>query len=588
MSATNALTRLLDPLARFHDTVAAAPDRLAVVDGTDHLDFAELDRRTARIAALLTARGAGPGHRVGVSLPRGADLLVALLAVWRAGAAYVPLDPAYPKDRLAYMVERADVRTVLTGNGSTTTTWPTGVEALPLPGRDATRAAATPVEATPRDPAYVIFTSGSTGAPKGVQTTRGGVASLISGLELAGLYDAEPRVVAWNASISFDASVQQWVRVCRGDTIVVIGETERTDPAKLRTLLDEHGVDDLDLTPSHWEFLRDSLLAPAIGGRPLRLFMGGEPVPRATWRELAAARERGEIETVNLYGPTECTVDATTAWIEGPEPHIGRPLPGVVARVLGEDLAELPDGTAGELYLAGPGVAHGYVGNPALTAQRFVAYPFARGERMYRTGDKVRRLPDGSLAYLGRTDRQVKIRGYRVELGEIETTLAGHPDVRAVAVTVHHDAEAGDRLAAYYVPADGTSPAPDTLRDHLAAALPPYMVPSAYVGLDTMPLTVNGKVDTAALPDPGDAPADGHIAPEGELETLIAGVWGEVLGREQVGADDDFFALGGHSLLALRVVARLKKQLGIVMPVKEVYRHPSLRDLARHITTLTP
>ncbi|RLU86323.1 amino acid adenylation protein [Streptomyces griseocarneus] len=587
----NSPTRLPDPLARFRQTVADAPGRLAVVDGTARVDFAELDRRTALVAARLRARGVAPGHRVGVSLPRSAGLLVALLAVWRAGAAYVPLDPAHPQDRLASMVKQAGVRIVLT-DPEAGTAWPAGVETLSLNDADAWRSTAEGlagfIGVAPADPAYVIFTSGSTGTPKGVQTTRGGVASLITGLELAGAYDTNPRVVAWNASISFDASVQQWARVCRGDTIVIVGETERTDPARLRELLDTHAVDDLDLTPSHWEFLRDSLLTPTADGRILRLFMGGEPVPPATWQELAAARRRGELEAVNLYGPTECTVDATTAWIEGDAPHIGRPLPGVVARVLGEDLTELPDGTEGELYLSGPGLAHGYVGRAALTAQRFVADPSARGERMYRTGDKVRRLPDGTLAYLGRTDRQIKIRGYRVEPGEIEHTLTGHPDIRSATVTVHHDAEAGDRLVAYYVPADGASPGPDALREHLAAALPPYMVPTAYVPLDAMPLTVNGKTDLAALPEPLDAVLpDGHIAPEGEAETLIAEVWAEVLGRERVGADDDFFALGGHSLLALRVVARLKKRMGVTMRVKDVYQHPSLRALAHHVGTLT-
>ncbi|MEU1818957.1 non-ribosomal peptide synthetase [Streptomyces roseifaciens] len=580
----------LDPIARFHQVVATAPDRVAVLDEDRRLTFAELDRLTARVADRLAARGIGRGTRVGVGLPRGADLLVALLAVWRAGAAYVPLDPAHPLERLVRMVRDADVTTVLAepGNG---VAWPAGVHVAPVheAGGDA-RAAE--VAAAPLDPAYVIFTSGSTGVPKGVQATRGGVAALIGGLEETGVYADRPRVVGWNASISFDASVQQWARVCRGDTVVVIGEARRTDPVKLRELLDAHRVDDLDLTPSHWELLRETLLGPAAEGRTLRLFMGGEPVPDATWRELGEARARGGLEAVNLYGPTECTVDATAAWIGGPGPHIGRPLPGFAARVLDASLTPVPDGVAGELYLAGPQLAHGYVGRPGLTAQRFVADPFATGQRMYRTGDKVRALADGTFAYLGRADRQIKIRGYRVELGEIEAALAGHPGVRAAAVTVHHSPEAGDRLVAYYVRAREAAPGADGLREHLAGVLPSYMLPSAWIELDAMPLTVNGKTDTRALPDPAAAlaaetPQDGGAAPEGELETLIAGVWGEVLGRERIRADDDFFALGGHSLLALRLVARLKKQLGVVMPVKEVYRHPRLRHLAEHISALS-
>lgn len=454
---------------------------------------------------------------------------------------------------------------------------------------------APPVPVSARTPAYVIYTSGSTGVPKGVETTRGAVAALVAGLEEAGLYDHGHRVVAWNASVSFDASVQQWARVCRGDTVVVLGEAERTDPALLRAVLDEHGVHDLDLTPSHWPLLRDDLLVRAAEGRRLRLFMGGEPVPEGTWRELAAAHDARRLEAVNLYGPTECTVDATAAWIEDFAPHIGRPLPGVRCHVLDAALRPVPFGEEGELYLAGRQLAVGYVNRPALTATRFVADPFAAdGTRMYRTGDLVRRRPDNSLEFRGRSDRQVKLRGHRMELGDIEAALTTHPGVAAAVVTLHSGTAAGEQLAAYYVAATGAAgdtPAtgtltPGTLRAHLAAALPQFMLPTAYLALDALPLTVNGKVDLAALPAPEPATADPDSAPQSEAETLIAAVWSEVLGREHIRADDDFFAMGGHSLIALRVVARLKKQLGVAMSAREVYRHPRLRDLARHVESL--
>ncbi|MFI1252232.1 amino acid adenylation domain-containing protein [Streptomyces netropsis] len=592
-----------DLLARFQQAVVATPDRAAVHDERGSLTFAELDRRTAQVGKALTVRGAAPGEHIGVSLPRGADLVVALLAVWRAGAAYVPLDPAYPTERLHAMVRDAGIRTLLTADDDQV--WPEGVQTLSLtelpasPGRHPEPPVRTPAHA----PAYVIYTSGSTGTPKGVETTRGGVAALMSGLEAAGMYAEEPRVVAWNASVSFDASVQQWARVCRGDTLVVLGEEERTDPARLCEVLDRHGVHDLDLTPSHWHLLRADLLVRAAEGRRLRLFMGGEPVPEPTWRELAAERAEGRLEALNLYGPTECTVDATATWIEGGSPHIGHPLPGVRAHVLDAALRPVADGEEGELHLAGAGVAAGYVGRPSLTATRFVADPFAAdGSRMYRTGDKVRRRADKTLEYLGRIDRQVKIRGYRVELGEIEAALATHPGVATAVVTLHSSPAAGEQLAAYLVAADGTggsaaaaAPGPDALRDHLAGILPQYMLPTAYVTLDALPLTVNGKVDLAALPAPEQAadaaaqPEDDaarHHAPDGEVETLIADVWAEVLGRAHIRADDDFFALGGHSLIALRVVARLKKQLGIAMSAREVYRHPRLRDLAQHVETV--
>ncbi|MGA5133610.1 non-ribosomal peptide synthetase [Streptomyces olivoreticuli] len=596
----------LDLLARFQQAVVATPDRTAVHDGVSSLTFAELDRRTAQVGEALTARGAAPGERVGVSLPRSTDLVVALLAVWRIGAAYVPLDPAYPSERLHTMVRDAGIRTLLTG-GDDRRTWPTDVHPLPVTELPAPADGhpAPPVRTPAHAPAYVIYTSGSTGTPKGVETTRGGVASLVAGLEGAGMYAEQPRVVAWNASVSFDASVQQWARVCRGDTVIVLGEDERTDPGRLSEILDRHGVQDLDLTPSHWHLLRDDLLVRAAEGRRLRLFMGGEPVPERTWRELAAECAAGRLEALNLYGPTECTVDATATWVEGDFPHIGHPLPGVRAHVLDAALRPVADGDEGELYLAGAGVAAGYVSRPALTATRFVADPFAAdGTRMYRTGDKVRRRADKALEYLGRIDRQVKIRGYRVELGEIEAALATHPGVATAVVTLHSSPTAGEQLAAYLVAADGTEgrtaaavPTPDALREHLAGVLPQYMLPTAYVALDALPLTVNGKVDLAALPAPEQA-ADGqpaaqaeegaaqHHAPDGEVETLIADVWSEVLGRAHIRADDDFFAMGGHSLIALRVVARLKKQLGIALSTREVYRHPRLRDLAQHVETV--
>ncbi|MET8542171.1 non-ribosomal peptide synthetase [Kitasatospora sp. NPDC004799] len=590
--APAARTAPVDPMVRFRQAVESAPGRMAV-RGTDRtLTFAELDHEVRQLAAKLAERGLARGARVGVSMHRGADLVVALLAVWRVGAAYVPLDPAYPQERLTHMVTGAGLRTVLAEPGSGPS-WPAGVEVLTLAdARTAPGAApdAPAAQADPADPAYVIFTSGSTGTPKGVEATRGGVAALAADLEEAGYYAAGPRVVAWNASISFDASVQQWARVCRGDSIVVIGENERTDPAVLRALLDEHAVDDLDLTPSHWEVLREALLAPTADGRVLRLFMGGEPVPAEAWRELGEARDAGTVEAINLYGPTECTVDATAAWITGDGPHIGRALPGFTSHVLDEHLRATAVGEPGELYLAGPSVTNGYVGRPALTAQRFVADPTGAGQRMYRTGDRVRLRPDGALDYLGRVDRQIKIRGYRVELGEIETALAAHPQVRAAAVVLHGTATAGDQLVGYVVPEGDGAPRDRELQDHLGGLLPSFMVPSAFVTLEAMPLSVNGKVDHRALPavdearwaDAGQEPGD---EPQGEFETLIAGVWAEVLGRQRISPTDNFFSLGGHSLIALRVIGRLKKQFGITVSTKEVYQHPELRTLAEFVAS---
>ncbi|MFI1105065.1 amino acid adenylation domain-containing protein [Streptomyces melanogenes] len=558
-----------DLVARFLATAAAVPDRTAIHAPDASLTFAELSERTARLAGRLRALGVGRGDRVGISARRGVHWAVAPLAVWRAGAAYVPLDPAYPADRLAFTAADARLRAVVADTGALP--WADGLAVLGPDGTDeAGQDRFDDLDVGALDAAYVIHTSGSTGRPKGVEVTRGAVSALVAGLEERGVYQAGHRVVGWNASLSFDASVQQWVRVCRGDTLVLLSDEDRTDPARLAALLDEHAVTDVDFTPSHWQ-----LVGSWLGGRGLRLLLGGEPVPQRMWRSLA----EGE-DAWNLYGPTECTVDATVTPISGSVPHIGRPLAHVRAHVLDETLA--PADT-GELYLAGPAVAVGYAGRPGLTAERFVADPFAAdGGRMYRTGDRVRRLPDGTLEFLGRTDRQIKVRGFRVELGEVEDRLREHPQVTATVAALRTGPDGDTLLAAYCVVAPDTSVSDEELRAHCAATLPGHVVPSAFVRLPALPLTPGGKVDTAALPEvTAVATAEGR-APEGELEQLIAEVWAEVLGRGSVHAEENFFALGGHSLVALRVVARLKRATGIVLPTKDVYRFPRLSDLARH------
>ncbi|HTZ44035.1 MAG TPA: non-ribosomal peptide synthetase [Jatrophihabitans sp.] len=560
---------------RFARVAAADPDRRAVCTADDSLTFAELDHRSAALAVRLCDRGVGRHDRVGIQLPRGLDLVVALLGVWRAGAVYVPLDPGYPADRLRYLAEDAGIALLIAGGAAPHRTELPVVNLADGALWDLGHAAPV-VDHHPDDPAYLIYTSGSTGAPKGVQATRGGVAELVAALEAEGLYSPEPRVVGWNASVSFDASVQQWVRVCRGDTVVVLADEERTDPARLRALLRSRAIQDLDLTPSHWGVLRECLAEPAADGAVRRLFVGGEPIPTDTWRELAAL---GTVEAFNLYGPTECTVDATTARVAGGVPTIGRPLPGVRAYVLGPSLEPLADGETGELYLAGEGLAHGYHNRAGLTAQRFVADPFsARGERMYRTGDLASRRPDGTLEYAGRVDRQVKLRGYRVELGEIDAALRSCGGVTGAVATLHRSPAVGEQLIAYYVGESDGAPTEPELRSHVAALLPEHMLPAAYLRVPAIPLTVNGKVDWDGLPEPLQG-ATGESA-QGPLERLIAGVWAEVLGRDEVYADDDFFALGGHSLIAIKVVARVKREVGVVLSTKAVYQHPRLRDLA--------
>ncbi|MFF7591324.1 non-ribosomal peptide synthetase [Kitasatospora purpeofusca] len=548
-----------DLLARLRAAVAAHPARTAVHAADGSLDFAALDRRTAALAAALRARGVRRGDKVGVHLARTLDLPVALLAVWRAGAAYVPLDPAYPAERISFMA--ADARLAAVVSAEAAPPVPAGVPVLrpdaAAPAEDADTADAFVPD--PLDSAYVIYTSGSTGRPKGVEVPHGAVADLAAGLEQAGAYRAEPSVVAWNASVSFDASVQQWIRICRGDTLVVVDDARRADPARLAALLAEHAVTDLDLTPSHWQLLREQLTGAAVP----RLFMGGEPVPERTWRELAD----GGIDAFNLYGPTECTVDAITAPITGPGPHLGAPLAGVRVHLLDERLRPVTGaGEVGELYLAGPGLAHGYAGQPGLTAGRFVADPFATapGTRMYRTGDQARRSAEGLLEYVGRVDRQVKLRGFRIELGEVEHALAALGGVTAAAVTVHEPAPGDTRLAAYVT---GTA-TPAELLAELRRTLPAHLVPAGVTVLEAMPLTPNGKVDHRALPVPA-----AEAAPEavgGGVAEQVAEVWRTVLGVPEVLPADDFLSLGGHSLAALRVVHLLRRKLNVELQLRHL------------------
>ncbi|MFE7610627.1 non-ribosomal peptide synthetase [Streptomyces celluloflavus] len=573
---TGADRRPVDLLARFARAVRTAPDRPAVRAGGTELTFAELDRRTAGLAAALHAHGIGRGDRVGVQLPRTADLVVALLAVWRAGAAYVPLDPAYPPARLALMAEDAGIALLIGADGAAPPR-----PGVPVLGPDSVAAPRPAAEPDPRDPAYVIYTSGSTGVPKGVELTRGGVANLVAGLEERGIYRAGPSVVGWNASMSFDASVQQWARVCRGDTVVVIGDEQRADPAALAAVLDATGVTDLDLTPSHWELLRETLT-----GRPaVRLFMGGEPVPERTWRELAD----GGADAVNLYGPTECTVDATVAAITGPRPHLGDPLPGVRLRLLDDGLRPVPDGVTGELYLAGPRLAHGYLHRPGLTAACFVADPDGpAGGRMYRTGDRARRGADGLLEFAGRVDRQVKVLGHRIELGEIESVLARRPEVTAAAVIVREAAPGDLRIAAYVTgPAAAGGPA---VLAALRAQLPAHLVPHTLTVLDGLPLTPNGKTDYAALPAPAAvAPAAaGSGAPQGDaLQERVAQEWRTVLGVASVAQTDNFLSLGGHSLAALRVVHKLRRTLDIDLQLRHLLDADDLAGFTRAVRERT-
>ncbi|MYW11844.1 amino acid adenylation domain-containing protein, partial [Streptomyces sp. SID2563] len=561
----------------------------ALVCGEVSLSYAELDVRANRLAQELRARGAGPERLVAVALPRSADLVVAILAVLKSGAAYAPVDPEYPAARIAYLLD--DARPVLTVTDTRTG------QRLPADtgGRlvlddpetsariDGCPATDPMVPADPAQPVYVIYTSGSTGRPKGVVVTHSGLVNLYAHHGPLVSPAGERLRVGLTTSVSFDASLDQLFAVFAGHELHVLDEATWTDPRAFLDYAARCGLDYVEATPSYLAVLVDQGLLDGSGPRPSLVAAGGEPVPQQLWERMRAAE--GTV-CLNLYGPSECTVNSATAAVtSSPRPVIGGPVGNARLYVLDGALRPVPSGVTGELYIAGTGLARGYLHRPGLTAGRFVADPYGPGgTRMYRTGDLVRWNAEGSLEFLGRTDDQVKVRGFRIEPGEIEAVLAERQDIARTAVVVRQGGTQGPRLVAYVQPAAGTAPQTEELRAHLRERLPEYMVPSAFVLLDALPLTPNGKLDRRALPEPDAATTAGR-APRTPEEHVLAGLFAEVLGVPRVGADDDFFALGGHSLLATRLVARVRTTLGVELALPALFRTPTVAGLAAGLST---
>ena len=560
------------------------PAAVAVSDGPTTLTYAALEAQSAALAQRLRAAGVGRGARVGVCVERSAAMVVALLAVWKADAAYVPLDPAFPRERLAYMLADAGVRAVIQDAASAASLPPHAAAVIALDdAADPGHSAPVPMQAGGEDVAYVIYTSGSTGQPKGVAVPHRAVLNFLASMATTpGLTAAD--VVVAVTTLSFDiAGLELWLPLTVGARVEIASRAEASDGRLLQARLARAGATVLQATPATWRLL---LEAGWTGGPGLRMLCGGEALPP----ELTAPLLAGGGALWNLYGPTETTIWSTVDRVAAEAPvTIGRPIANTQAYVRDAAGQNVPVGVLGELYLGGTGVAHGYLGQPALTAERFVPDPFSGvpGARLYRTGDVARWRADGRLQCLGRVDHQVKVRGFRIELGEIETALAAHPAIRAAVVTAQPDATGTARLVAYYVAESTELPPVSELRRALKERLPDYMIPSIFQALDGFPQTPNGKIDRKALPAPeGTRPQldTNYVVPRNAIEQSIVAVWQDVLGVPTVGVFDNFFDLGGHSLLLVKAQGRLQAALGRDLSILDMFRFPTVDALAKHLS----
>ena len=578
----------------FEEQADLRPDAVAVEDGRRRLSYGELDRRANRLARHLRALGAGPEVPVAFCLERSIEAVETVLAILKAGGAYVPLSPSFPAERLSWIIADSGARIVVTGPGAPVPPIPPEIPVFDLE-RDARRDVGETscerlerVETGPDALAYVLYTSGSTGRPKGVAVTHRNVVRLVRGTEFTKLGPDESWLLL--APLSFDAStLELWGPLLNGGRLVVF-PSRVPSLEEIARAVEEHGVTSLWLTAGLFHQMMD--VRPAALRRLRHLLAGGDVLSRA---HVGRALEEG-IAIVNGYGPTEGTTFTCCETLreagEASVP-IGRPIANARVHVLGAGAEPVPIAVAGELLAGGEGLARGYVGRPDLTAERFVPDPFGgqlgeAGARLYRTGDRVRRLADGRIELLGRMDRQVKIRGFRIEPAEVEAALRRHPAVGEALVVARETRPEDRRLFAYLVPRPGEpGPSPGDLRRFLEPTLPAPLIPSVFVILSAFPLTANGKIDREALPAPAATePAPGRAQPRGPVEELLARLWEEVLGGGRVGAEDGFFDLGGHSLLAVRLVSRVREVFEVELPLADLFRWPTVRSLALRIKAL--
>ncbi|BAZ25556.1 amino acid adenylation domain-containing protein [Kalymmatonema gypsitolerans NIES-4073] len=588
----------------FETQVEQTPDAVAVVFGSEQLTYKQLNQRANQLAHYLRELGVKPDALVGICVERSLSMVVGLLAILKAGGAYVPLDPAYPQERLSYILSDAQVSVLLTDSSQKTSSpqlpinkdvredmvSPLQVVCIDTDWQSiATHSTENPAPCSTVDHlAYVIYTSGSTGKPKGVQIPHGAVVNFLTSMQRQpGLTQAD--VVLAVTTISFDiATLELYLPLITGARIDLVTREVASDGRLLSEQIAAGGATVMQATPATWRML----LAAGWSGVPgLKILCGGEALPSDLAQQLLATGAA----IWNMYGPTETTVWSTVFEVPATQLSqtsipIGRPIANTQIYLLDSHLQPVPIGVPGELHIGGDGLARGYLNRPELTAEKFIRNPFSqeKGSRLYKTGDLARYLPDGNIDYIGRIDNQVKIRGFRIELGEIEAVLRQHPSVLQAVVIAREDVPGDKRLVAYVVvtPED-VPPSLSELRHFLKEQLPDYMVPTAFVFLDTLPLTPNGKIDRRALPAPdtSDFISDNNfVAPRNSTEEVLAAIWAQVFGLERVGIHDNFFELGGHSLLATQVISRIRQALGVEIPIQLLFETPTIADIATAIT----
>ncbi|AJO59575.1 non-ribosomal peptide synthetase DhbF [Bacillus subtilis] len=569
----------------FEKQAVLTPERIALMCDDIQVNYRKLNEEANRLARLLIEKGIGPEQFVALALPRSPEMVASMLGVLKTGAAYLPLDPEFPADRISYMLEDAKPSCIITTEEIAASL----PDNLAVPELVLDQAVTQEIikRYSPENPdvsvsldhpAYIIYTSGSTGRPKGVVVTQKSLSNFLLSMQEAFSLGEEDRLLAVT-TVAFDISaLELYLPLISGAQIVIAKKETIREPQALAQMIENFDINIMQATPTLWHALVTSEPEKLRG---LRVLVGGEALPSG----LLQALQDLHCSVTNLYGPTETTIWSAAAFLEeGLQgvPPIGKPIWNTQVYVLDNGLQPVPPGVVGELYIAGTGLARGYFHRPDLTAERFVADPYGPpGTRMYRTGDQARWRADGSLDYIGRADHQIKIRGFRIELGEIDAVLANHPHIEQASVVVREDQPGDKRLAAYVV-ADGAIDTAE-LRRYMGASLPDYMVPAAFVEMDELPLTPNGKLDRKALPAPDFSTSVSDRSPRTPQEEILCDLFAEVLGLARVGIDDSFFELGGHSLLAARLMSRIREVMGAELGIAKLFDEPTVAGLAAHL-----